>query len=798
MSCYRVTINSQGQKVLTPVKSREEFLALRNDPNHVRMIQHLREVADPAERQKLKRYLSLQFCYSCMPNADGTLRGTKTPSNTFGMDVDHLTPEESDRVKSLVLEHAKEWGGVLMVERSVSRDGFHVVALRNPLLTQVENIEYLAQLLGVEPDMNAKDITRVFFATTGDPDDLLYLDDCLFVNVAAPVVDQPAPAPQTTTSTTSAVAAEGGAPAQSSTASSSVEPVEIGGFGIDQILAMYWQLFLGHEPQPGERNSELWKLAMNLRPALGDDKQKLLQAIPGYGLDGWEVEGIIDSALQKQLDSTGCPARLRQVLSALRQEQAAATAPAVASTPAVATAAAAQAVATAAEPAPAIAAEPEPEADPEADPEAALPQLPPLPKPQGVLRVCLSRCLRNGDHLSPMLANAAVTALAVYLPGTVRFRYLDGQLHESSLQCLAVGEQSSGKGSVDPLTDAILMPIAAADAKARERDDQYREQCRQARSAGTKIPTRPKDLAPQWLASDLSEAAYRAALRDHEASGQKKRTYIRLPELEGVMRLTSSHKMELATELLRKMFDCSAVSAERAGLDAVQGGGPARTNLQISTTFLTCQKLMRDAVHDGTVSRLVLSVIEPGLHSMPIFGDYDDAYQKALDPYRQRLLQAKGEVKCRQAQLVAQEIIDELEAEALAADDREALVLLPRAVVIAYRQAMVLYLAEGKWGKHIADFMRWSARCQLATKLLLFGAELRKARKAANQLLRSKPQPANLLALLPDPFTLTDMQALYRQNQKDPNQCSNTLRQWRHRNLVTYDEATQRYTKVKG
>ncbi len=184
MSTYTIYYRN-GLKMMRPVKTREEYLQLRNSGEQQANVNAVRN-----GNVKLKSRL-VQMNYSCLPNDDGSLRGSKHMSTTVGMDVDFQAPEqlaEAERqawleehmaaVPQLVMSHKDELG-LLMLERSASK-GYHLVFSRREGLSQEQNLEWASRLLGVEFDKGAKDITRVFFTTTASADDLLYLDDKLF------------------------------------------------------------------------------------------------------------------------------------------------------------------------------------------------------------------------------------------------------------------------------------------------------------------------------------------------------------------------------------------------------------------------------------------------------------------------------------------------------------------------------------------------------------------------------------------------------------------------------------------
>ena len=174
-----------GVKMMRPVLTREEYLSRRNTDWQRQTLKTARE------QDATKKHLLVQMNYSCLPNPDGTLKGSKTASKSVGMDIDFKAPKELSAeeqqtwlaeqmagVPELVMSKRDELG-LLMLERSATK-GYHLVFRRREDLSQEDNLLWASQLLGVKYDDKAKDITRVFFTTTGDADELLFLDDEIF------------------------------------------------------------------------------------------------------------------------------------------------------------------------------------------------------------------------------------------------------------------------------------------------------------------------------------------------------------------------------------------------------------------------------------------------------------------------------------------------------------------------------------------------------------------------------------------------------------------------------------------
>ena len=249
--------------MMRPVLNREEYLKLRDSRKQQATLKAVHE-----GDEKLKNRLE-QMNYSCLPNDDGTLKGSTRMSSTIGMDVDHIAKGEMQAVKERILGKAKELG-LRMLEESARGEGYHLVFKRRPELSQEENLKWASELLGVKYDDGAKDITRVFFTTTAA--ELIYLEDGIF-DPTPVALQHPLPS--------------GGGELQPANGNISPAlgkecpkgeegafPTTFKGIPYTTIIAEYWRQ-TGGEPSEGERNKCLHKLAANLR-AICDDKEEWL------------------------------------------------------------------------------------------------------------------------------------------------------------------------------------------------------------------------------------------------------------------------------------------------------------------------------------------------------------------------------------------------------------------------------------------------------------------------------------------------------------------------------------------
>ena len=729
MSVHVITMKD-GAKRMRPVLNREEYLKLRNSKKQLLLLKEIREGQD-----ELKSKL-VQMNYSCLPNEDGTLKGSKRMSTSIGMDVDHIAVEQMEEVKERILAKKDELG-LLMLELSARGQGYHLVFRRRPELSQEENLRWASELLGVDYDKGAKDITRVFYTTTEK--ELFYLDDELFK--ASP---QPSPKGEGATSggnlVTPPSGGEGGG-----------FPQDYKGLPYSDIIRKYWELWNdGKEPVEGDRDTLTYQLACDMRHICGRNAEWLDQVIPCY--DGFPLEEKrkkIESALQAKTE--GMPYRLKQVLQALRSNAAVHACGGTLTTP------------------------------------------PPMPTKLPPLVRLLTKNVPS--FYKPTVASAVFPALGVHLHG-VKFRYWDNVEHEATFMNILIGRQSIGKGTIKKPIEYIMEDIRQRDIPNRQREAEWKQKNPGAKQ---KKDPRPTDICIQMLIDNLTDAVFNQRIVDAHNNGERY-IYTIVDEVEALKKVTSKQTVEEVGLLIRKAFDNSLAGQERVGADSVSGIAPLRWNFNASTTPPNARKFFHKMVNDGTVSRLDVSTIirnDDEDDTAPILGIYDHAFAQELKPYIDRLEAANGLIECAQAKKLALDIRQENKDAAKLYESEAYRVFSYRANVIAWLKGMVLYVAHGyKWSKEIADFVRWTQQYNLWCKMLYFGQQLEKELREEVEIQRQSG-PQNLLELLPDEFTKEQYRQM-RRSQGKSGDGDSTLRTWMARNYIAIEETTGNYFKTEA
>lgn len=504
-----------GAKKMRPILTEEEYRQLR----------------DSEHNKKADKKHMVQMNYSCLPNEDGKLRGSKRISKSVGMDID-FCPDDADYEKkmadvpALILSKKKDLG-LLMLERSANK-GYHIAFRRKPNLSQEDNLKWAAKLLGVEYDKGAKDITRVFY--TPPTDRLLYFDKELLDNTECKIQIQESEMSKGDSCNTQKEQKAEDEAAEKTSKKSNNSTLEYCGIPYSDIIRKWWQMYNdGHEPVRSNRNTLTFELAVNLRHICGFDRQQLNQVIPCYdGFPETEKLACIDSALGEK--RTQMPKRLKDVLAAIRQELLAAKN---------------------SDNDEAINALDEANAQDELFYYNSLPTL-----PQGI---------RDSiNSVGPHLAMPALIAICPVLGCLATGVKVDIHGRKNSLNLISyvAGDFASGKGSIDPLIDAWTCEIKQMDKVYLQQEEDWRAKKRAAKNKKEQ-PEEPK-LPIRILTLNNTVAN----LADRLSNTEGKHAFSFTPEADTVAQKWRSGLSDFSV-MLRQAYDGTSYEREAKSADAV-------------------------------------------------------------------------------------------------------------------------------------------------------------------------------------------------------------------------------------
>ena len=547
----------QGHKMMKAVETEEAYRRYRDSQTQVRNLTLIRHPQEDTDVAAAKRKL-VQFNYSCLPTEDGCLKGATRLSKSVGMDIDHLSADEVSAIAATAIDKKEELG-LLMLERSARGGGLHVVFRRHPEMDQEANLRWASDLLGVEYDAGAKDITRVFFATTSE--DLLYLHEDLFDNgecgaftgqeaaftdsettfasQEATSTDQETSfagqeasfaGPKTTTQPASGSPEEGEdweeqEGKQAGKTSEGASPLNYDGVPYDRIIKKWWAFYnQGKTPSKSNRNTLTFELAVNLRHICGFDRSVLDRVIPCYdGFAEAEKLSCIDSALGER--KTQMPRRLKEVVEAVRQDM--------------------------------IVEGREVDSIDEAMEQDDLFYYNELPQmPLGV-RESINAV---GPHLA-MPAIFAITPAIGMLATGVRVD-IHGKWSQLNLISYIAGDFASGKGSIDPIVAAWLAEVKMVDKGYLQAEEEWRARKRAAKNKKEQ-PEDPK-YPVRWLTLNTTVAN----LADRLANTQGKHAFSFTPEADTVSQKWRTAMSDFSV-MLRQAYDGTPYDREAKSAEAV-------------------------------------------------------------------------------------------------------------------------------------------------------------------------------------------------------------------------------------
>ena len=490
--------------MMRPVLSREEYLALRNGGEQRQLVQRIRN-GEEALKHKLQ-----QMNYSCLPNEDDTLKGSTRMSTTVGMDIDHLSADEMPAIRERILSKKDELG-LLMLEESARGGGYHLVFARKSELSQEENLKWASNLISVAYDSGAKDITRVFFTTSGN--ELIYLDDAIFVSEEVLGTDDTAFLKKD-----AAVANENERclskrePCRSALPlGSSKNPCQnkFKGIAYKDIIAEFWRR-TGGVPNTGERNKRLHQLAANLRSICDDSEEWLLALMPNLGLPDHEMRSIIHSACKEPTKGSRL---MDQIVAAL-----------------------------------ATSAYDTIDTD---DQQLSIKKL-----PQGVKDSVAA--------VGPELAMPIITAVCPCIGALATGVKLDvhGRVRGLNLISYIVGEFASRKGDIDPVVDAWMSEVSAMDEMYQQQEDEYRRKKRASKNK----KEQPEEIGLPVRYIALNNTV--ANLAERLANVEGKHAFSFTPEADTVAQKWRSAMSDFSV-LLRQSYDGSRYDREAKSAEAV-------------------------------------------------------------------------------------------------------------------------------------------------------------------------------------------------------------------------------------
>ena len=736
----------------------EKYFELTESDELAKLVISIREAADHDERRRLKQNLPFRCPHYYRFKDDRRCQASIVPEAFTWqtcVDIDDESQVEGAITRAFLLNTEEgEWKDHLL-HMDYSASGKLHIDIRIPLGMTIEEAQHAyTEALGVDFDADCCSPERMIYIT--DQSQRLYLSENWYRELPEEEVKARRQAYLDRGLTIDGREQKGESQADGKISQDSAKDKAPADYAADYMGIPYDYIVeeladqLGGIPVHGSRNAFIYTMACHLRYVCNDDPRWIERVLPNYGEDQQRVNTTVESACKRQQAKT-MPHKIQTAVQLARVRV-------------------------------------NMENGQDEDSLMRQPQMPQrLPAP---IRLVISKAPKA---YQPCIATCVFPAFATYTGG-VKAEYWNNTLMELTLINFLVAGMSVGKSCIKEPIDHILHPIEMRDRIARAKEKDWADAVNQ-KSANAEKPERPKDLCVQIVDADMTNAAFCQRMEDAERAGNKA-LFTRMDEVEQLRKMAGGSMAEV-TQIIRRDFDSDIYGQERVGTQSVKSRSTMRHNIVASTTPSTAKKFMSSNIDNGTASRInVCTIVKEDVERRPKFGRYDETFDKKLTVFLARLEAVKGPIVCPQAKRLSETLLDRSEERALMMGNEAYMQFAYRAVVIAFRKSILLYVMCGmKWSKEIEDFVTWSFDYDMWFKLCLLGTDIKEKLENDNRVI--KPGVPCMLEQLGDSFTREEYDVLERSECPDVKQRGNLLSQWKRREWVDYKEELKIFVKTQ-
>lgn len=642
-----------------------------------------REIAltkDPEQRQLLKKRLPIVTWQASFNGR--RLNAEAVPSGLFMLDVDHI--DNPGNLWSSIVGRREELG-IVFCSKTSSQHGLRIVARCRPEFSSIpECQEWLAKQIGVDPDPACKDWARPSYVV---PSDFWYFIDASFFDeepkvlydVAAKPVQRVEPVPPAEVDQREGLF--GG-------------PEEYKGIPYS-IIAKEWLQCNGGEPEGGERNTKLYKLATRMRYITDFNEAVMLRVMPTYGLPEDEMRQLIHSACTGAR-ATSMPHDLEDVVEMLHKRYELK----------------------------------DDDTDIE-DIEVKTLKMPPLPP---VIKQFVETAPDDFKQAVVLIQLPILGALASKL----RSKYLDGNIHSPSFMVCLEAPQASGKSFMTKIAQYELAQMLEHDEAERAKEREYENKVKELKLLNVKINADNKDEVlgsrPKTMVRYVPATMSITKLLLRMEAAKPLHLFALSPEIDTV---TKAFKRGFSSysDLLRVGFDNELYGQDYASENSYSGMIEIHYNFLASGTPKAMRRFFPD-VEDGTVSRVCFVTLPDQFgKAMPVWQEFTPEQKKIVDMNLIRLnevsligdeVQPDYNINMEFLNREIEKWLKNQQALAVKEDDRTRDIFLRRSAVVGFRAGMLALFLYGASRptptirSNVVKFALWVAESMLNQHLMRF------------------------------------------------------------------------------
>ncbi|MBO4811942.1 MAG: DUF3987 domain-containing protein [Prevotella sp.] len=673
--------------------TRDEWEKLRREPWLAEMCAR---IENGEEQLKHRLPVWTPHCAAFNNNHRATADATM-PLRRLMLDFDEKG--HTDEIKARLMQ--KSPLVVLLIEESVRR-GTHVLVELPDGIDADKAQQLMKEATGFAPDAVVKDVARcIYMVTEGHT---RYVSERLW---------NPTPMPSPVGE------GQGERPLPSPVGEGAGERL-FKGIPYASIIREWW-IRNGGEPQEGERNVKLHKLAVSLRSICDNRKEVLMAVMPRYGLPEAELRSIVDSACKEE--PKGISKVMLQIIDHLTLTID--------------------------------------HSDDDWDDVAANDGQSSIVDVQwNKLPIGLRETLVGVPAPMHMPVLCSVLPLAAAYADQVEVTYCDGNRQRLGLMSIVRGDQASGKSVCKNAIDIWKRQFDEEDALARRREEEWRER-KKGRKANEKAPDDPKVLI-RMVPVTVSCSTLLKRLKN--SSGHC--LYSFGEELDTLRKTNGAGSWSSKYDIYRVAFDNGEWGQDYNSDQAESGVVRVAYNWTMLGTNGAMRRCFRqDNIENGLSSRiLVAEMPDASFTKMPKYGRRSTEDEARIQEAVTRLRSFAGLIDTPRLRKAIEEWAEQKRVEAAKDIDHVKDTYRKRAAVIAFRCGVVHHLLTGKAHetKATIDFAKAMADYCLAEQISAFGEALQNQYADNGEGGRRHGSNHTIFDQLPPTFTLDDLRALKR------------------------------------
>ena len=596
----------------------------------------------------------------------------------------------------------------LLIEESVRR-GTHVLVELPDGMTPEEAQQLMQEATGFTPDAAVKDVSRCIYMVPEDH--TKYVSEKLFeaCNLG--------PGPETKSQGTGKSEKCNLGPGPRSESQGTGDPQKFKGIPYTSIIAEWWRRN-GGEPQAGERNVKLHKLAVNLRAICDNKREVLMQVMPRFGLTDAELRSVVDSACKEE--PKGISKVMQGIIDALELG---------------------------------IPTDEIEDAEAVAEETGVKVNVKALP-------IGLKESLVGVPVSMHMPVLCGIMPICGAYADGVEVEYCDGNVHRLGLMAIIHGEQASNKSVVKNAIDVWKRQFDEEDALARKREEEWKER-KKGRKANEKAPEDPHVLIRQVPVT----VSCSTLLKRFKNSGGHT-LYSFGEELDTLRKTNGAGSWSSKYDIYRLSFDRGEWGQDYNSDAAESGVVKVAYNWTMLGTNGALRKCFKaDNIENGLSSRVMLAEMpDCSFSKMPKFGKRSAEDEARIQEAVTRLRSFTGVIDVPRLRKAIEAWVEAKRVEAAKDIDHVKDTYRKRAAVIGFRCGVIFHMLSGcaKESKACLDFALMMAEYCLKQQIKAFGEALESQFVDARDECIRYGSNHSIFDQLAPAFTMDDLRALKR------------------------------------